>query len=49
MMDNPDWFALIAAAGSQADCTCCAISLEEVVIVPSRWHQKAKVCGVASL
>jgi hypothetical protein len=35
MMDNADCFALMLEAGSQADCTCCAISLEEAVTLPS--------------
>jgi hypothetical protein len=49
MMSNLDCFARILGAESQADCTCCAISLEEAVIVPSRFRQKAQVSGVASL
>ena len=46
-MDNPDCFALMLAAGSQANFTCCAISLEEVVIVPNHWCRKLRVYGVA--
>jgi hypothetical protein len=42
MMDSPDCFALMLEAGNQADCARCAISWEEVVIVPSRWRQKAR-------
>ena len=37
-MDNADCFALMLEAGSQADCTCCAISVEEGVTLPSRWR-----------
>ena len=49
MMDNPDCFALMLGDESQGDCTCSAISLEEVVIVMNYWCQKAGVYGVASL
>jgi len=48
MMDNPDCSALMLGAESQADGTCSAISLEEVVIVPRRWPKRAGVSGVAS-
>jgi hypothetical protein len=48
MMDNPDCFALMLGDESQADCTCSAISLEEAVIVPNHWRQRARVYGVAS-
>ena len=40
MMDNPDCFALMLGGESQAACMSSAISLEEVVIVSSRWLQK---------
>jgi hypothetical protein len=46
MMDNPGSSALMLVAESQADCTSCAISLEEVVMVPNRWLQKAEASGV---
>ena len=46
---QPDCFALMLVDESQADCTCFAISLEEVAIVPNYWRQKARVYGVASL
>jgi hypothetical protein len=36
-MDKPDCFALMWEAESQAGYTSSAISLEEVVTVPSRW------------
>ncbi len=49
MMDNPGCFALMLGAGSQANCTSSVISLEEVVIVPSRWRRTARVSGGASL
>ena len=38
-----DCFALMLEAGSQADCTCCAISLEEAVTLPSRWRHRRGV------
>ena len=47
-VDNPDCFALMLEDESQAECTFSAIKLEEVVIVPSRWRQKATVSGDAS-
>ena len=47
-MDRPDCFALMLKDESQAECTCSAIRLEEVVMVPSRWRQKAMVSGDAS-
>ena len=47
-MDKPDCFALMLEDESQAECTFSAIKLEEVVIVPSRWRQKAMVYGDAS-
>ena len=47
-MDKPDCFALMLEDESQAECTFSAIKLEEVVIVPSRWRQKAMVSGDAS-
>jgi hypothetical protein len=48
MMDNLDCFALTCWVESRAGFTCCATSLEEVVIVPNRWHQKVAASGVAS-
>jgi len=48
MMDNPGCFALMLGDESQADGISSAISSEEVVILSSRWHPKAAVCGVAS-
>jgi hypothetical protein len=47
MMDNLGCFALMLEGESQAACMCSAISSEEVVIVSSRWPQKAEVSGVA--
>src|SRR6516162_967789 len=47
MMVNLDCFVLMSGDESQADCTSFAISLEEAVIVLSRWPQKARVYGVA--
>jgi len=49
MMDNSDCFALTCLAESLAGFTCCATSLEEVVIVPKRWRQKVEESGAASL
>ncbi len=49
MMDNPGCFALMLGDESQADGISSAISLEEAVILLSRWHPRAAVCGVASL
>ena len=49
MLDNLDCFALTCWVESRAGFTCCATSLEEVVIVPNRWHQKVEASGVASL
>src|SRR5215467_12836348 len=49
MMDNLDCFALMLGAESQAACMSSAISLEEVVIVSSRWPQRVGVFGVAWL
>jgi hypothetical protein len=34
MMDNPDGFALMWEAGSQADCRCCAISNSAEPLAP---------------
>ena len=48
MMANLDCFARMWGDESQAGCTSFAISLEEAVIVLSRWRQKARVYGVAS-
>jgi hypothetical protein len=41
VMDNPDSSALMLGAESQAAGMSCAISLEAVATVPSRWPQKA--------
>ena len=49
MIDNLDCFALTCWVESRVGYTCCAISLEEVVIVPHRWRQKVGVSGVVSL
>ena len=43
MMDNLDCFALMCWGESRAGFMCSATSLEEVVIVPNRWHQKVGV------
>ena len=48
MMANLDCSVLMWGDESQADCTSFAISLEEAVIVLSRWPEKARVYGVAS-
>jgi hypothetical protein len=48
MMDNPDCSALMLGGESQADGMSCAISLQAVTTVPSRWPQKAGASGVAS-
>jgi len=45
MMDNLDCFALMLAGESRAACMSSAISSQEVVIVSSRWPQKAGVFG----
>ena len=49
MMDNPDCFALMLGDERQTACMSSAISSEEVVIVLSRWLQRAGVFGVAWL
>ena len=49
MVDNPDCFALTCWVDSRAGFTCCATSLEEVVIAPKRWRQKVEASGAASL
>jgi hypothetical protein len=48
-MDGPDCFARILGAGSQIGYTCCAISLEEVVIVPNCLPRKLRAFGVVWL
>jgi hypothetical protein len=49
MMDNLDCFALTCWVESRAGFTCCATSLEVVVIVPNCWRQKVEASGGASL
>ena len=49
MMDNLDCCALTCWVESRAGFTCCATSLEEVVIVPNRWRQRVEASGVALL
>jgi hypothetical protein len=49
MMDNLDCFALTCWVESLAGFTCCATSLEAVVIVPNNWRRKVEASGVASL
>jgi hypothetical protein len=49
MMDNLACFAPTCWAERQVGFTCCATSLEEVVIVPNRWHLRVEASGVASL
>src|SRR5438270_3819961 len=49
MMDNLECFVLMLAGESQDACISFAFSLEEAVIVSSRWPQKGGVFGVAWL
>jgi len=48
MMDNPDCSALMSGGERQASGMSSAISLEEVVIVPSHQPQRVAVAGAAS-
>ena len=49
MRANPDCFARMWEAGRKADATSSVISSGEGAIVSSRYLQRARVCGVASL